>query len=131
MPEHDNLKDNQLAAFEYPEATATIRSSVLEVEGFKRRQFVVCGHKGTVDIRPLEPPELLLALDSFRDRYKKGYQQVPLPPMPGRYDEQLIDFARMVRSEKASEHTAEHDLIVHEAVLRASGLDLEPAISKP
>ncbi|MHC4482927.1 MAG: Gfo/Idh/MocA family protein [Planctomycetota bacterium] len=125
-PELDNLQDNQLAVFEYPEATATIRSSVVEVEGGKRRQFVVCGDRGTVDIRPLEPPKLRLALDSSRGKYKKGYQDVELPRMPGRYDEQLIDFARMVRGEKRSEYTAAHDLAVHEAVLRASGLDLEP-----
>ncbi|MHC4658656.1 MAG: Gfo/Idh/MocA family protein [Planctomycetota bacterium] len=125
-PELDNLQDNQLAVFEYPEATATIRSSVVEVEGGKRRQFVVRGDRGTVDIRPLEPPKLRLALDSSRGKYKKGYQDVELPRMPGRYDEQLIDFARMVRGEKRSEYTAAHDLAVHEAVLRASGLDLEP-----
>ncbi|MHC4666619.1 MAG: Gfo/Idh/MocA family protein [Planctomycetota bacterium] len=125
-PDLDNLKDNQLAVFEYPKATATIRSSVVEVEGSRRRQFVVCGDRGTVDIRPLERPRLRLALERERGQYKKGYQDVELPKMPGRYDEQLIDFARMVRGEKAPEYTAEHDLIVHEALLRASGLGLEP-----
>ena len=124
-PEQDNLKDNQLAVFEYPKATATIRSSVVEVEGGKRRQFVVCGDRGTVDIRPLEPPKLKLALAEAHGQYKKGYQEVELPVMPGRYDEQLIDFAQMVRGEKTSEYTAAHDLAVHEAVLRASGLGLD------
>ncbi|HUT29342.1 MAG TPA: Gfo/Idh/MocA family oxidoreductase [Sedimentisphaerales bacterium] len=126
QPEVDNLKDNQLAVFEYPKATATIRSSVVEVEGGSRRQFVVCGDQGTVDIRPLERPRLRLALERDRGQYKKGYQDVELPKMPGRYDEQLIDFARIVRGEKAPDYTAEHDLIVHEALLRASGLPLEP-----
>jgi predicted dehydrogenase len=126
-PEQDKLKDNQLAVFEYPEATATIRSSVVEVEGSKRRQFVVCGDRGTVDIRPLERPRLRLALDRKRGQYDEGYQDVELPRMPGRYDEQLIDFARMVRGEKESEYTAAHDLAAHEAMLRASGLGLEPA----
>jgi predicted dehydrogenase len=129
-PDLDNLKDNQLAVFEYPKATATVRSSVVEVEGGRRRQFVVCGSQGTVDIRPLERPQVRMALERGRGQYKKGYQDVELPKMPGRYDEQLIDFARMVRGEKAPEYTAEHDLIAHEALLRASGLGLEPATCK-
>jgi predicted dehydrogenase len=121
-PEQDKLKDNQLAVFEYPKATATIRSAVLEVDGTKRRQFVVCGDEGTIDIRPLERPKLKLALSSARGRFKKGYQEVELPDMPGRYDEHLIALAQVVRGLKSPEYTAEHDLNVHEALIRASGL---------
>jgi len=96
QPEQDNLADNQLAVFEYAECTATIRSALIEVAGQQRRQFVVCGNRGTVDIRPLEPPSLLLALDRPLKKYKKGYQAVILPPMPGRYDDQLIELARII-----------------------------------
>ena len=124
-PQQDDLADNQLAVFEYPKATATIRSALVEVDGFKRRQFVVCGDRGTVDIRPLEPPQLLLALASPRDQYKKGYQEVKLPAMPGRYDDQLIELARIIRGEKKSQYPPSHDLAVHEAVLRASGIPLD------
>lgn len=123
-PQQDNLADNQLAVFEYPKATATVRSSVMEVDGGKRRQFVVCGDKGTVDIKPLEPPRLLLALNESRGQYKKRYQEVELAAMPGRYDEQLIEFAGTVRGEQEPKYTAEHDLAVHEAVLLASSLPL-------
>jgi len=118
--QQDNLADNQLAVFEYPKATATIRSAVIEVEGSRRRQFVVCGNRGTVDIRPLEPPRLQLALDGPQSQYKKGYQEVKLLPMAGRYDGQLIEFARIVRGEIKSDYTPAHDLAVHEAVLLAS-----------
>jgi len=121
-PEQDSLVDNQLAVFEYAECTATIRSALVEVAGEKRRQFVVCGDRGTVEIRPLEPPRLLLALDQPREKYERGYQEVNLPHMSGRYDDQLIDLARIIRGEKDSEYTAEHDLAVQEAVLKASGV---------
>jgi predicted dehydrogenase len=120
-PEQDDLADNQLAVFEYPECTATIRSALVEVAGQQRRQFVVCGDKGTVEIRPLEPPRLLLALNTPHQKYDKGYQQVNMPTMPGRYDDQLIEFARIIRGQKKSEYPPEHDLTVHEAVLKASG----------
>jgi predicted dehydrogenase len=124
-PEQDNLADNQLAVFEYAEATATVRSAVMEVEGGKRRQFVVCGDEGTVDIRPLERPRVQLALSKARGRYKEGYQEVKLAMMPGRYDEQLIDLARIIRGEKETDYPASHDLAVQEALLRACGLEID------
>ena len=124
-PEQDDLADNMLAVFEYPKATATIRSAVVEVDGFRRRQFVVCGDRGTVDIRPLEPPRLLLALAEARDEFKRGYQEVELDRMPGRYDEQLVELAEIIRGEKESDYPPSHDLAVHEAILLASGLPLD------
>ncbi len=124
-PAQDSLADNQLAIFEYDESTATIRSALIEVAGQQRRQFVVCGDRGTVEIRPLEPPKLLLALDRELAKYKKGYQEVKLPPMPGRYDDQLIELARIIHGQKESEYPPEHDLAVHEAVLKASGAPLD------
>ena len=124
-PEQDDLADNQLAVFEYAKCTATIRSALVEVDGQKRRQFVVCSDRGTVDIRPLEPPKLLFAPDRPVAEYKEGYQEVELPRMPGRYDDQLIELARIIRGENESQYPPEHDLAVQEAVLKASGAALD------
>jgi predicted dehydrogenase len=124
-PERDQLRDNMLAVFEYPKATCTIRTAVVEVDGGRRRQFVVCGDQGTVDIRPLEPPKLLLALDPPREGYRRGYQEVELPPMPGRYDDQMAELARIIRGEIQSPYPSSHDLAVHEMVLRASGMSAD------
>jgi len=123
--DRDNLADNALAVFEYSKATCTIRSAVVEVEGQRRRQFVVCGDRGTVDIRPLEPPKVLLALSAPRGGFRRGYQEVELPAMPGRYDGQLLELARVVRGEKQTDYPPAHDLAVHEAILRASGLPVD------
>jgi hypothetical protein len=65
--------DNMLAVFEYPEATATIRSSAVEVEGFARRHFVVCGTEGTFHIQPLDNPAARVAFASAHGKYSKGY----------------------------------------------------------
>ena len=123
-PDVDNLADNQLAVFEYPKATATIRSSFLEPHGGDRRQFIVCGDRGTVEIRPLEPPRLLLALESPQGAFKNGYQEVELPAPVGRYDGDFLDLAAIIRGEKPSDYPPAHDLAVQEAVLLASGLPL-------
>jgi len=72
----------------------------------------------------LEPPRLLFAPDRPLKKYRKEYQQVKLPPMPGCCDEQLIELPRIIRGQKKSEYPPEHDLTVQEAVLKASGVPL-------
>ena len=124
-PDLDNLADNTLAVLEYPKATCTVRSSLVEVEGGQRRQFVVCGDKGTIDIRPLEPPTLLLALEQPRDPFRRGYQEVPMPKMPGRYDDQLAELAKIIRGEMEHPYPPAHDLAVQETVLLASGMPVD------
>jgi predicted dehydrogenase len=123
-PELDQLADNTLAVLEYPRATCTIRSALVEVEGNRRRQFVVCGDQGTAEIRPLEPPKVLLSLESPRESFQRGSQEVAMPKMPGRYDDQLVELARAIRGEIESPYSRSHDLAVHETILRASGMPL-------
>ena len=121
-PQQDSLADNQLAVFEYPQATATVRSTLMEVNGGQRRQMVVCGDQGTVAIRPLEPPQLSLTLAKPREKFSAGTHSVPLPKLGGRYDGDFKDLAQIIRGEKSSDYSAQHDLAVQEAVLLASGL---------
>ena len=114
-----------MAVLEYPKATAVVRSAMVEIEGGARRQFVVCGTKGTYDIRPLEPPKVRVALDAVRGDLRKGYQDLALPKSGGRYDGEFADLAKVIRGEKEFAFTPEHDL----AVLQAKKLpdDLQAA----
>lgn len=117
----DNWPDNMLAVCDYPKATATIRSSGLEVEGFDRRHFTLCGSEGTIHIQPLDRPSVRLALSKPRDKYVKGYQTIEFDPYQ-RYVGDAVDLAMIIRGEKASDFTPQHDLAVQDTVLRASGL---------
>lgn len=117
----DNLLDSMLAVFAYPKATATVRSSAVEVEGGLRRHLVVCGTEGTFHIQPLDNPSVRLALDRPRGEYKKGYQDVTFPKY-ARYVGDAADMARVIRGEKAFEFTPEHDLAVQETLLKACGI---------
>jgi predicted dehydrogenase len=119
--------DNGLVVFEYPRTTVTLRTASLEVEGYERRQLVVCGDRGTIDIQPLEtfycrppqPQKLRLALSQDRDPFKKGYQEVSFPQMPGRYDYQLIELAQVIRGERENPYPLEHELLVQKCLLEA------------
>ncbi len=118
----DGWSDNDLAVFDYPRATATVRSAMVEVEGTARRGFVARGTKGTFEIQPLEPPTARLALVApYRD-YVKGYQDIKLPTGGGRYDRDFADLAKVIRGEKAFAFTPEHDVAVQETLLMACGL---------
>ena len=119
----DGLIDNMMAVFEYPKATATVRSTAVEVEGFSRRHFVVCGTEGTCHIQPLDRPSVKLALSKNQGDYRKGVQDITYEPPYRRYVGDAADLAAIIRGEKESDWGREHDLAVQEAVLIAAGLD--------
>ena len=123
QPQKDRMLDNQLAVFDYPNAIATIRCNHADPFGFARRHFGVAGTEGHLLIGPLEPPVAKLSLDRERGSHRKGTQQLDLPKSTGRYDNEVRDLARIVRGEKKLAWNSEHDLIVHECVLRASGIE--------
>jgi len=117
----DELADNMLAVFEYPQATATVKSSAVEVDGGSRRHFVVCGTAGTFQIQPLDSPAVRLTLDRDRGEYKKGTQEIKLPRFT-RYVADAADMAQIIRGEKESDFSYQHDLAVQKTVLLASGM---------
>ena len=129
FPQHaakidDKLADNMLAVFEYPRASATVKSSAMEVDGFDRRHFVVCGTEGTFHIQPLDDPSVRVALSTARGEYRKGYQDISLPKYT-RYVDDAADMARIIRGEKLTDFPYAHDLTVQTALLEACGLPLD------
>ncbi|MBN9121652.1 MAG: Gfo/Idh/MocA family oxidoreductase [Planctomycetes bacterium] len=117
----DGLLDNALAVLSYPKATATVKSSALEVEGGDRRHLVVCGTEGTFHIQPLDSPSARVSLSQARGEYKKGTQDVKFPKYT-RYVDDAADMARVIRGEKPFDFSHEHDFAVQETLLKACGV---------
>jgi predicted dehydrogenase len=122
-PAKDSLVDNMLAVLEYPAATATVRSTALEVEGSSRRHLVVCGTKGTFQIQPLDAPAVTLSLSQSVGDWKSGKQTISLPRYV-RYVDDAADMAKVIRGEKPNDFDSTHDLAVQETVLKACGLPI-------
>jgi predicted dehydrogenase len=120
---NDGLLDNMLAVLAYPRATATVRSSALEIDGGERRHLVVCGSEGTFHIQPLDNPSARVTLAQPRGRYARGYQDLRFPRYT-RYVQDAADMASIIRGDKASDFTPEHDLAVQETLLRACNVPL-------
>lgn len=118
---NDKLVDNMLAVLNYERAIATVKSSAVEVDGGDRRHFVACGTEGTLHIQPLDNPSVRVAFSKPHGDFKAGYQDVRLPKY-ARYVGDAADMARIIRGEKASDFSYEHDLTVQDTVLSASGV---------
>lgn len=126
----DGCLDNGLIVFEYPGGCfATLRSSSNEVEGFQRRHVTIRGDRGTIIVQPLEIKgnmaggAVQLALDEARDGYKKGYQTLEMPPLKNRYEDQWIEFAKVIAGEMENPYDYEHDYIVQKCLLEACGIN--------
>lgn len=120
--------DNGFAVLEYEKATAFAKSCSVEVGGFSRRQLVVTGTKGTVELRPLE-----VFIDGYA--HCTGVteclnRQAPAWVYAGdrreskvfdRYDDMMASFAAMVRGEKENPYTYEYELNLYRTILKCIG----------
>ena len=120
------VKNNCHAILEYSHALATIHVSDMEVDGDANRRVKICGSNGTIELRRLErfdetPLSLELRLKEAAGGYAKGNHTVEFDRVHDRYEAQLIEFAKMVRGEAVSPYSFDHDYLVQEVHLAASG----------
>ena len=123
-----NYPDNTCAVFEYDKGVSLIRASAVEVNGFGRRQFVVSGSRGTVEIKPLEYPTIgrfctIEEQSTYSDKARE--EKAPVRGRWERYDEMMLDFAAYVRGEKQNPYTYEYELRLQRLILAACGQDID------
>ena len=114
------------AVFEYDHGLSFAQSNSCEVNGYGRRQLVVCGSKGTYELRPLERPVGYLTemkyAEMFRDKCIN--REIPTEGFK-RYDDMLLDFAAFVRGEKENPYTYEYELQLQKMVLASCGFEVD------
>ena len=119
------VEDNNLAVLEYDKALARVFVSSVEVNGFGRRQLMVSGSRGTVNICPLERPITMTYSDtSIADKtYEDRKITVPFEDhtAQGRYDEMMQDFYDYVMGTKENPYTYEHDYLVQKVLSEIVG----------
>jgi predicted dehydrogenase len=120
-----DVEDNNLAVLEYDKALARIFVSSVEVNGFGRRQLVVSGSKGTVNICPLERPITMTYSDtSIADKtYEDRKIVIPFEDHTanGRYDEMMQDLYAYIMGTKQNPFTYEHDYLVQKVLSEIVG----------
>ena len=120
-----DVADNNLAVLEYEKALARIFVSSVEVNGFGRRQFVVSGSRGTVNICPLERPITMTYSDTTIADKTYEDRKVVLPfadnTADGRYDQMMQDFYSYTQGTKENPFTYEHDYLVQQVLDKIVG----------
>jgi predicted dehydrogenase len=114
----DDLADNCTAVLHYPKAQAIITSAVLQPNAFAHRFLEVLGTNGTVRVQPIEPPAMTIDLAKAAGRYTAGPQKVELPAYR-RYVDEFVALAAAIRQGKSLNISSEHELAVHDTLLRA------------
>ncbi|MBR3872973.1 MAG: Gfo/Idh/MocA family oxidoreductase [Clostridia bacterium] len=127
-------EDFGMALMHYRNGVSMAKTTAVEAGGFQRRQLVVCGTKGTIEIKPLEGlvggetvntemTEYYLNDDGYLPWGEKGVHTVFEPY--NRYDGMMESFAAMVRGEKVNPYTPEYERQLHKRVLMACGVPVK------
>ncbi len=120
-----DLADNDLAVLEYDNALVRIFVSSVEVNGYGRRQFVVSGSRGTVNIMPIENPckmtysDISIATSCYADM--KNEIMINDIANGHRYDGMMRDFYAYIIGEKQNPFTYEHDFTVQKVISEIIG----------
>ncbi len=117
----DTLKDNTLAIFQWEKALGMVHGSNLQPGSSRYRAFEIHGTNGAAIVQPIEPPMVTVDLEKPAGPYVKGVQKVPMPAYH-RYAADMMELAAAVRGETGLRVSHDEDLLVQEALLRASGM---------
>lgn len=119
-------EDYGMAIFEYKNGVSFAKTSALEMGGYARRQFVVTGTKGTIELKPFEMyAENSSLLYTRKTEYRSGnwgdMGQCSRTEPFDRYDDMMASFAEIVRGDKNNPYTYDYELELYKTILQACG----------
>jgi predicted dehydrogenase len=118
------FQDNTLGVFEFDKALAFVDIAAMETRPMARR-FEVYGTKGSaIILEGFDPSETVrLCLEEASGGYAKGVTLITVPEQQRQamYDREIEAFVRVLRKEQAPDRPFEHEMIVQETLLRATG----------
>ena len=112
--------DNSTVILEFDNAMAIVDIAAMEPKPAARR-FEVYGDAGSAILEPMEPATTLrLCLTEAKGGYAEGVTTVQLEASP-RYVAGLAAFVEDIRGLKRPDRSLDHELLVQETLLRATG----------
>ena len=131
-PEKNSAQDLGLTAFRYPNGVSFVKVCGAEPGGYARRQMVICGSLGTLEIRPFEENHQGMRISEMRS----WYRNTPDTPLNwddkgtlercepfNRYSPMFEEFARRIREDQPSEkEELVHEARLHRIILAACGM---------
>ncbi|MEK9675617.1 MAG: Gfo/Idh/MocA family oxidoreductase [Chloroflexota bacterium] len=114
------MMDNTLSVFEYTGAIATVDIAALEPRPMARR-FEVYATEGSAIMEPFEPADTIrLTLAKAKDGFQEGENIIKVEDRP-RYVDTFAEFVRNIKGESEPLRTLDHELLVQETLMRATG----------
>ena len=128
-----SAEDFGMAIFEYPNGVSFAKTCCVEFGGYMRRQFVVTGSLGTVELKPFEyynkgDAKNRVRTDKFEyDNNAWAWGTRPNFETSGsfnRYGDMLLSFGEMVRGEKENPYTYDYELALFKTILVCCGIEI-------
>ncbi len=119
-------EDFGMVVFQYPNGVSFAKTCAYERGGFLRRQLVICGEKGTIEIKPLEVGEEVhqhtVLSEAFQDAWHEPWA-VSQSAVQDRYDGMIKHFAELLRG-KENPYSYDYELNLYKLILAACGKDV-------
>ena len=119
-------KDFGMVVFKYKNGVSFAKTCDMERGGFLRRQLVICGEKGTIEIKPLEMKaeggQCTVMHEAYHTDWHKPWHTTQTPGYD-RYDAMMRNFAQIVRG-KENPYPYDYELALYKLVLRACGKEI-------
>lgn len=121
--------DLGMVVLKYKDGVSFAKTCATETGGYARRQLVICGEKGTIEIKPLEVHNEGWAMFHSETRELYTHELVNWASIGekkkgdihNRYNDMMRSFAQIVRGEKENPWSYEYELELYKLVLKACG----------
>lgn len=119
-------EDFGMVAFRYKRGISFAKTSGTERGGFLRRQLVICGEKGTIEIKPLEVltqgGQYTVVSETYSSDWHKAWD-TRKTDVYDRYDDMMHNFAELVRG-KENPYSYDYELGLYRLILRSCGKEI-------
>ncbi len=118
-----DTKDYGMVVFKYPKGISFAKTSASEKGGFLRRQLVICGEKGTIEVKPLEihtrEGQCTVMNETYNENWNTPWTESRSEAYD-RYDAMIRNFAEMVRG-KENRYSYDYELRLYELLMESCG----------
>lgn len=119
--------DYGMVVFQYKNGVSFAKTCAYEIGGFLRRQLVICGEKGTIEIKPLEVVKDGGQYTFMKESHGNGWHEegeMSKTELYDRYDTMMLHFAEMVRG-KENPYSYDYELGLYKLLLKSCGKEVE------
>ena len=116
--------DYGMVVFKYKNGVSFAKTCANEIGGFSRRQLVICGTKGTIEINPLESFAEGGQYAVMNEKYDSAWEAssvIAKSEIYDRYDAMIKNFADLVRGKYENPYSYDYELGLYELIQKACG----------